>query len=89
MRLVRNEFTTEGTGLSSEKENAQQELLTKDGQPAVFVCPSCRGNKQVYRLYYPNEIPATGETGFIGRCRACQGTGTVSYNPDDHSEIPY
>jgi len=67
----------------------QQQLLRADGSSAYFPCPSCRGNLTFYRPLYQDEIVDGGPDHTVDRCRSCQGTGTVPFDPDDKTDIPY
>lgn len=67
----------------------QLEMLTADDAPAVYVCPTCRGNRQMLRRLYPDERVDDGPESIVCACRTCNNTGTVTYDPDDHSTIPY
>ncbi len=41
----------------------------------LWPCPSCQGSTRQ---------PLTGDP-----CRVCQASGTVAYDPDDLSEVPF
>lgn len=67
----------------------QLTMLTAEGAAAVYICPTCRGNRQMLRRLYPDELVAGGPEYVVCKCRTCNATGTVDYDPDDHSVFPY
>lgn len=67
----------------------QLAILTADDKPAVWVCPTCRGNRRMLRLLYPDEVVEDGPLTEVCPCRTCEATGTVDYDPDDRSTIPF
>ncbi len=64
-------------------------LTADDAPPPRWVCPTCRGNKQMLRLLYPDEREEGGPLTVICPCRTCRATGWIAWDPDDHTVIPY
>lgn len=67
----------------------QLALLTADDTPALWVCPTCRGNRKMLRVLYPDEVVEDGPLTTVCSCRTCEATGSLDFDPDDHSVIPY
>lgn len=72
----------------SEPEE-QLALLTADDRPAHWLCPTCRGNRVMLRILYPDEVVEGGPLTAICPCRTCEHTGWLDWDPDDHETIPY
>lgn len=73
--------------MSAEEE--QLAILTDTGQPKVWTCPTCRGNRQMLRVLYPDEALERGVLTEICPCRTCDAAGTLDFDPDDHSVFPF
>jgi hypothetical protein len=69
-------------------EPEQLAMLTPEDEAALWLCPTCRGNRVMLRILYPSEVVAGDET-CVEPCRTCYATGYLSFNPDDHSTIPF
>lgn len=63
-------------------------MLAADDTPALWVCPTCRGNRVMLRVLYPSEVVADDET-CVEPCRTCYATGWLDFDPDDHSWCPF
>lgn len=70
-------------------ETEQLAMLAADDTPALWVCPTCRGNRVMLRLLYPSEVVEGGPLTAVCPCRTCYATGWLDVDPDDHSVIPY
>lgn len=71
-------------------ELEQLSLLTAESAvPDRWPCPTCRGNRQMIRILYPDEVVAGGPLTEVCRCRTCEGQGTVTFDPDDKAEFGY
>lgn len=67
----------------------QLAMLTDSGDPAVWPCPTCRGNRTMLRRLYPDEAEYYGVEERVEPCRTCHATGTVDYDPDDRTVFPF
>jgi hypothetical protein len=71
-------------------DTEQLDILTAlAALPQRFACPTCRGNRQMLRVLYPDEALERGALTEICECRTCRGRGWVGYDPDDRSVIPF
>lgn len=69
-------------------EPEQLALITEDGGPTLWLCPTCRGNRVMLRILYPSEVVAGDETA-VEPCRTCEATGWLDFDTTDHSWCPY
>jgi len=69
--------------------NEQMSFLQAGLEPNQWLCPTCRGNRDTPRLLYPTERAEQGRDTRVGRCRVCQGSGWVTWDPEDFATIPY
>ena len=67
----------------------QLTLLDDLGAPKLWRCPSCHGSRKTLQVLYPDEARELGRDSELRPCRTCCATGTVGYDPDDHTEIPF
>jgi hypothetical protein len=68
----------------------QLSILTAAGDtPPRWTCPTCRGNRQMIRLLYPDEITPDGPLTEVCACRTCNAQGWLDWDPDDHSYFPH
>lgn len=67
----------------------QLAMLTDGERSAQWLCPTCRGNRQMLRILYPSEVVEDGPLTAVEPCRTCEATGWLPFDPDDHSVFPH
>lgn len=70
-------------------EPTQLTFLQANLEPNQWPCPTCRGNRLMLRIRYPDEIREGGSASEVCRCRTCDGQGVIDHDPDDHSVFPH